>query len=287
VALAAVAALFATASTATPASRPPAAPYSGLGTWISIYSRSSHADPQRLAAALAARKVHTLYVQTGNYGQSVDVVRPAWAGALIDAMHERKIAVVAWYLPSFTHPAVDLRRALAAARLLSPRRERFDSFALDIEASLVRDAGERTRRLLALSARLRAAVGPGYPLGAIIPSPVGMRRLRHYWPGFPYAGLARLYDAFVPMAYYSSRVHGPAAVARYARRSVAIIRAESGRPAPPIHVIGGMASATSTGEATAFVETVVSCGVAGFSLYDYAGTRPAVWRVLDRPGRTG
>ena len=177
------------------------------------------------------------------------------------------------------------RRSLAAARFVSARGERFDSFALDIEASLVRNAGERTRRLLALSARMRSAVGPAYRLGAIIPSPVGMRRLRHYWPGFPYAGLARIYDAFVPMAYYSARADTAAEVARYAQRSIAIIREESGRPGVPIHIIGGMASATSTSDAAAFVRTSVSCGVAGFSLYDYGGTNPALWRVLANPGR--
>ena len=148
----------------------------------------------------------------------------------------------------------------------------------------MRNPAERTRRLLALSTRMRAAVGPAYRLGAIIPSPVGMKRLRHYWPGFPYAGLARQYDAFVPMAYYSSRTHNAAEVARYALRSIAIIRAESGRPGLPIHIIGGMASATSTSEAAAFVRTIVSCGVAGFSLYDYSGTNPALWRLLAEPG---
>ncbi len=286
-AVAAVAALFAAAPASTATARPAASPYRGLATWISIYSPSFHAAPQRLAAALAARKVHTLFLQTGNYRQPVDVVRAAHVGAVIEAMHARHIAVVAWYLPALTNPAVDLRRSLAAARFVSARGERFDSFALDIEASLVRKPGERTRRLLALSARIRAAVGPAYRLGAIIPSPVGMRRLRHYWPGFPYAGLARAYDAFVPMAYYSSRAHSAAEVARYAQRSIAIIREESGRPGLPIHIIGGMASATSTSEAAAFVRAIVSCGVTGFSLYDYSGTKPALWRVLQSPGQAG
>ena len=202
-------------------------------------------------------------------------------------MHARHIAVVAWYLPALTNPAVDLRRALAPVRFASASGQRFDSFALDIEASLVRNSAERTRRLLALSERLRSAVGPEYRLGAIIPSPVGMRRLQRYWPGFPYAGLARLYDAFVPMAYYSSRAHSSAAVARYAQRSIAIIREESRRPGLPIHVIGGMASATSTSEAAAFVRTIVACGVTGFSLYDFPGTKPALWRVLAHPGPAG
>ncbi|MGZ8702652.1 MAG: hypothetical protein ACXWZY_10245, partial [Gaiellaceae bacterium] len=94
-ALAAVAALFAAAPASTPTARPAASPYSGLATWISIYSPA--ADPQRLAAALAARKVRTLFLQTGNYRQHVDLVRPAQLGALVEAMHAQRIAVVAWY----------------------------------------------------------------------------------------------------------------------------------------------------------------------------------------------
>jgi hypothetical protein len=225
--------------------------------------------------------VRTLYIQTGNYSQTVDVVRPAHLGRVIEAMHARHIAVVAWYLPAFTDPAVDLRRSLAAVHFASQHGERFDGFALDIEATLVRNAQRRTSRLLALSQAIRAAAGSRYSLGAIIPSPVGMVRLPWYWPGFPYAGLARVYDAFVPMAYYSHRVHTAAGVARYARRSIEIIRAQSGRPALPIHVIGGISSSTSRTEATAFVQTVVGCGVAGFSLYDFSGTAPALWPVLN------
>jgi hypothetical protein len=257
-------------------------PYSGLGTWIDIYSPSFRADPGRVVATLDRRGVQTLYVQTGNFRQRVDVVAPRRLGRLVEAAHARGIAVVAWYLPGLAAPARDLRRARAAIALRTSAGQRFDSFALDIESSEVRDSGERTGRLLALSARLRAGVGPGYPLGAIIPSPVGMRLLPRYWPRFPYTALARNYDALLPMAYYSHRVRGPDAVGRYVRTSVRIIRAESADPTIPIHVIGGLAGATSTAEATAFARAATSCGADGLSLYDFHGTMPAVWRVLGR-----
>jgi hypothetical protein len=257
-------------------------PYDGLGTWIDIYSPSFRADPGRLAAALERRGVQTLFVETGNYKQRVDVVRPAQVGRLVDAAHARGISVVAWYLPGLTSPARDLRRSLAAIAFRTSRGERFDSFALDIEASLVRDADERTRRLLALSARLRAAVGRAYALGAIIPSPVGMRLLPRYWPRFPYAALTRAYDAVLPMAYFSHRARGPAAVARYVQTSLRIIRTESADPTVPIHVIGGLSGAVGTNDATAFVRAAATCGVDGLSLYDFGGTTQPVWRILRR-----
>ena len=269
---------------AAPAGREAAAPdltaYAALGTWIDIYSPSFRADPEHVAAALAARGVDTLFVETGNFRQRVDLVRPQQLGKLVEAAHARGVAVVAWYLPALTDPARDLRRARAAINFRTSDGDGFDSFALDIESSAVRDAGERSRRLLALSARLRATVGADYALGAIIPSPVGMKLLPHYWPGFPYAALARTYDVFLPMAYFSYRARGSAAVSRYVQRSIRIIRDKSGDATIPIHVIGGLAGATSKSDAAAFVRAVASCGVQGLSLYDFFTTKPSVWSVL-------
>jgi hypothetical protein len=257
-------------------------PYAGLGTWIDIYSAGFRTDPDAIAASLARRGVGTLFVETGNFRQGVDVFRPQQLGRLIEAAHARDIAVVAWYLPSLTNPARDLRRALAAIRFASAGGDGFDSFALDIESSAVANAAERTRRLLALSARLRAAVGDDYALGAIIPSPVGMTLLPRYWPHFPYAALARTYDVFLPMAYFSYRAHASAAIARYVRTSVAIIRAQTADASVPIHVIGGLANATTRTGAAAFLRAVAACGVHGFSLYDYFATKPAVWPLMKR-----
>jgi hypothetical protein len=261
---------------------PDLTPYTGLGTWIDVYSPGLRADPDRLAAALSARGVRTLFVETGNFRQRVDIIRPQQLGSLLEAVHARGIAAVAWYLPGLTDPARDLRRARSAISFRTNDGDRFDSFALDIESSAVRSAAERSRRVLVLSARLRAAVGPSYALGAIIPSPVGMKLLPRYWPGFPYAALARTYDVLLPMAYFSYRARGSAAVSRYAQTSVRIIRDRGGDRTMPIHVIGGLAGATSTTDAAAFAHAVTSCGVHGFSLYDFYGTKPAVWPLLER-----
>src|SRR5262249_5989120 len=161
--------------------------YSGLGTWISIYGTKAYNSPTTVAATIASRGVKTVYLETSNYSQAADVVRPAQMGLLLDALHGAGLRVVAWYLPGFVTPAVDLRRALAAVQFTSPSGGRFDGFALDIESSAVKRVSVRSARVLALSRQLRAAVGPDYPLGAIIPSPRGMQIKPAYWPTFPYA----------------------------------------------------------------------------------------------------
>jgi hypothetical protein len=257
--------------------------YGGLGTWVDLYSPSFRWNPERLASTLEARGATAVFVETGNFRQRVDVVAPRWLARLIEAAHVRGIAVVAWYLPSLTDVGRDLRRARAATRFRTMNGDRFDSFALDIEATAVRDVAERNRRLLTLSLRLRAGVGVGYPLGAIIPSPVGMTLLPRYWPHFPYAELARVYDVVVPMAYFSYRARGRAAVTRYIQTSVEIIRRASGDADVPVHVIGGLAGKTTAGDVAAFAQAAAACGAYGFSLYDFDTTKRSMWRLLQPP----
>ena len=87
--------------------------YSGLGTWIDIYRPQAWRAPEATAAQVAVRGATTLYVETGNYRQRSDLVRPAGLGRLVEAAHAQGLQVVAWYLPSFRLPARDFRRALA------------------------------------------------------------------------------------------------------------------------------------------------------------------------------
>jgi hypothetical protein len=280
-----LAVLFAAAvlSAGSAAAAPDPSAYAGLGTWIDVYDPNAWSAPDATAAAVRARGVRTLYLQTSNSNRSADLVRAAALGRLVDAAHARGLRVVAWYLPTLLHPARDLRRTLAAVRFRTPTGGRFDSFALDIESSSVRSPALRNARLLDLSRRLRAAVGPSYPLGAIIPSPVGMKLLPRYWPGFPYSDLWRVYDVFLPMAYFSYRAHGDAAVAGYVRRGIEIIRARTGDPDVPIHVIGGISQRTSAAEARGFMRAVRGCRTFGFSLYDFFGTSASAWRTLTTP----
>jgi len=192
--------------------------------------------------------------------------------------------VVAWYLPSFLYPAQDARRSLAAIRFRSPQGERFDSFALDIEASLTRPVSLRNQRLLRLSARLRAAAGPRYPLGAIIPSAVGMHKHPAYWPRFPYRPLARFYSVFLPMAYFTdAHVRGSKSTRAYLAADVAAIRTKTGNRDVPIHLIGGIAGSMGAGETAGFMRAVADCAPLGYSLYEFPITRPATWKALTKP----
>jgi hypothetical protein len=256
-------------------------PFRGLGAWVDIFEDRAWRRPEKAVADMAGHGVRTLYLQTSNYTQARSIARPEGVARFLTAAHRRGMDVVAWYLPSFAKLGRDLQRSTAAIGFRSASGERFDAFALDIEASILGPPSERTKRLLKLSRRIRARAGTGYPLGAVIPSPVGIGLNKGYWPSFPYAGLAGIYDAFVPMGYFTYHVNGAAKVHAETARNIEIIREETGDPTIPIHMIGGVADKASGAEVEAFVQAVREHGLLGASLYNWSLTRDHDWAPLE------
>jgi hypothetical protein len=256
-------------------------PFRGMGTWVDLYDDPAWAHPRRAVEGMAARGVRTLYVETSNYSRSRAFVFKDGVTRFVDAAHAFGVRIVSWYLPGLRNVATDLRRARAAIRFQTPNGNAFDGFGLDIEASVVTDPAVRTARLLRLSNRLRAFAGDTYPLGAIIPSP---RRIDvtdpHYWPGFPYAQLAEIDDAILPMTYYTYRESGGDAAHWYVSSVIDLIRSDVGNEQVPIHVIGGIANASSGAETRGFVHAVREHGVIGASFYTYPTTDARDWHEL-------
>jgi hypothetical protein len=256
--------------------------YRGLGTWVDLYDPADWAQPEQAVAAMATHGVRTLFLETSNYGKPYRVYRPARTARWIEAAHSAGMRIVAWYLPDLLHPRHDFRRALGAIRFRAPDGERFDSFGLDIESSLVKSIELRNARLLKLSRRLRRAAGRSYPLGAIIPSPRGMQLLPKYWTPFPYRRLARIYDVFLPMGYFSYRPKDLGGAFGYTVRNVTLIRDRTGRLNVPIHPIGGIADRVSTKQTRDFVRATRACGAIGASMYDFSTTQLEHWGWLAR-----
>jgi hypothetical protein len=257
--------------------------YRGLGTWVDMYDARAWDNPSAAVKDMKAHGVRTLYLETANYHNpagSAPMFRPADAGKLIEAAHAQGIKVVAWYLPGFSDLTKDWKRTKAAIDFRSAGGQRFDSFTLDIEASIVKNVGTRNARLRRLSERIRAYVGHKYPLGACTPSPAGMAKNATYWPGFPFKMLAGIYDVFVPMGYYTYHGDGYANAYSDTRDNIRIIREKTGRPTVPIHVIAGDAAKSSVTETTAYVRALRENGALGGSMYDWATTSDANWTVL-------
>jgi hypothetical protein len=265
------------ASAARPAAARALAPFSGTGSWVSIYDTPAWRNPERVVETLVTHRVHTLYLQTSNYRQTVDVVKPARLARFLDAADAAGVDVVGWYLPSLASPSRDLRRALAGARFRSPAGNGFDAFALDIEATKVRSFVLRSRRAISFAAAVRRALGPAYPLGAITLAPVGNSPT--YWPGYPYREIAAHVDVVLPMTYFTARADGAANVSRYTAASLTIIRSQIGASFP-IHPIGGEARHAPLSEVKAFLRTVASARTVGTSMWEYGEMTPAQWSAL-------
>jgi hypothetical protein len=254
--------------------------YRGLASWVDIYDAKAWNDPAATVSDMGSHGVRTLFIETGNSSSKTAIFKPDAQQAFIREAHAHGMRIVAWYLPELLHPSVDYDRVAQAIGYRTTDGQSFDSFALDIESGALKPVGARNKALEDLSLSIRALAGPAYPLGAIIPSPVGISRKNGYWPAFPYGMLARTYDVFVPMSYYT--YHGKGGPAAYADTiaNVRIIRAQPGCSTIPIHLIGGIAEASSPYEVAAFVRAARETGCIGAGLYGWTGTGPRHWQEL-------
>ena len=261
--------------------------YRGLASWVDIYDDRAWADPDAAVRDMANHGVRTLFVETGSSKSKTAVFDPQGQAAFISAAHARGMKVVAWYLPYLQDLRSDYDRIAQAVRFATPDGQRFDSFALDIESDAVTSVQTRNRALDTLSHKLRRLVGPSYPLGAIIPSPVGIAKKAGYWNDFPYASVAGTYDVFVPMGYYTYHGTGAGAAATDALDNARILRAQPGCAKVPIHLIGGLAEKSTLAEVASFAAATRKSGCIGASLYGWAGTTAAHWEALKAvPSRT-
>ena len=276
--------------TATPAPEPDPEPdahgkpdleaYRGLASWIDMYD-NTYDHPTVTVETMKANGVRTIFVETGNFHRPHDwrrdIYRERKVERVIHAAHARGMQVVAWYLPSFANPRRDFRRSMAAINFRTSKGQRFDSFSLDIEYHGVSDLRVRNQRLRLLSRRLDAAVPDDYAMGAIVPEAHAL-----YWRNFPYKLVARHFDVFLPMAYYTFRTSGRRGVHRWISNNIYEIRKETGDWNMPVHAIGGLTVDSEVEEVRAFVDAAISKHAIGASLYSFPGMKRAQWAALQR-----
>ena len=254
--------------------------FKGLGTWWDVYdwsptfvsSRNPAARPPHGTAdvdRLAASGVQTLYIQTATYRlPNEPLLDRALLRQIVDRAHSLGIRVVGWYLPEFNDVGYDLERFLEIARF------GFDGLGIDIESTANPDVAARSQNLITESAFLRGAF-PQLPIAAIPVSAVIWEELnRSWWPNFPYTELAPLFDAWMPMAYWSYRTpqSGWFDPYRYVYESVVRLRRATGNANLPVHPIGGEAAKLSGADLFWMNQAMVDSGSIGGSIYDDATT---------------
>ena len=257
--------------------------YRGLGTWASVYEWTAAYTGGHPAFgladidAMATQGVQALYIQVGHDDAPTDIVEPDRLAPLIARAHARGLRVVAWYVPMLDDPAKDVARMLSAARFPG-----VDSLAVDIEVRDIADPVERSRRVVDESLALRRAL-PELPLGAIVFPPTVMEVINpSFWPGFPWAGIAHVYDVWLPMAYWSDRsdASGYRDAFHYTVDNVARVRHDLGRPDALVHPIGGTGDGSVANDYAGFVRASHALGVVGASVYTWRLTDASAWTVL-------
>jgi hypothetical protein len=252
-----------------------------LGAWVDLYDTAL--SPASAVAAMDARGVKTLYLETARFNSPTDIVDPAKVGQWIERAHAAGIKVVGWYLPGYSEwLGRDVRRTLAVAGFRSPAGQRFDAVGIDIEyRAASSSAAEFNRGVSAHLARVRAALGVGTAVGAIVPAPLGMDLNPAAWSGFPWASVGGYADVVLPMGYWTYRTDC-ATNARHCPYGYTVGNAGQARERSglPVHVIGGLAGGSSSARVADFVRAARAAHADGGSLYDYQTTAASAWSRL-------
>ena len=250
--------------------------YAGAGAWVDVYDMGAVPGEATVAPAdvdeMADAGVRTLYLQAARDDEegAPTLADPGLLGRFLVRAHQRGLRVVGWYLPRFDDVGRDLDhlRAIDAFDVLG---HRFDGVAVDIEwRDSVVDPAERSARLVELSQGLRDAVSDD-ALGAIVPAPVHLEVVNPgFWPAFPWDELAPLYDAWLPMGYWSDRTaaSGYRHAATYTTENLQRLGERLGDV--PVHAIGGLGAETTPEDVAGFVAATQAEGAVGASIYDWA-----------------
>lgn len=266
-------------------------PYEGLGMWVDVfdfepaYQGPGQQVPVTVSALddMAARGVTAVYLQAARDDDTTrglvdEVLLSAW----LERAHDLGIGVVAWFLPKFRSVDADLAKLVEVHEFRSPRGDRFDGLAVDIEETqVVTDVAERNRRLVELSTRLREAVGDDVALGANVLPTVQIEVVNpSFWPDFPWEELAPLYDVWVPMTYWTLRKEEWRDAERYVTETVERMRDRLGDPDAPVHPIGGIADEVTAADVEGYARALAATSALGGSWYDYRTMTPVVWDAL-------
>ncbi len=270
-----------------------AAPFRGLGTWVDVYDYGpAFQGPPGAPPAVTAESVDdmaklgvkTLYLQASQDDDRSEgtLVDRRLVGDILRRAHRRGVRVVAWYLPHFADVGRDLRHIRAMSEFRTGG-QRFDGIALDLEwTGDVKDASRRNHALVNLARRTRKMV-TSVPIGAIVLEPVLLEDVNpSYWPNFPWKKLSSDFDVWLPMAYWTNRTasSGWNDGFRYTSENIRRVRAHLGNRNANVHVIGGIADQTKTGDTAGFVRAAKRRRAIGWSVYDYVTTSSSAWPRL-------
>jgi hypothetical protein len=230
----------------------------GDGMWIWQLPKSDGGDLDAIAARARAAGIRTVYVKSSDAASNWEQFTPA----LVQALHDRGLRACAW---QFVYGSDPLGEAAAGASAVA---DGADCLIIDAETRYEGRYAQAQQYVQAL----RAAIGPGYPLGLTSFPYVD------YHPSFPYSvflapGAAQ---ANLPQVYWKA-IGG--SVDAVSARTVAHNRIYGSPMAP----LGQAYDGSSPADMTRFRAIWAGYGAGGISWWSWQAASAAMWAALTQP----
>jgi len=265
------------AAAPAPAPAPPAAPSArsrvpvGKGMWLYQLSMAEGGDAVKVVNRAKAVGLTHVYLRLGSSkGGFYD---QAELDKLLPVAHAAGLKVVGWDFVYLDDPAADAARAKSEIDYVTPSGDRIDAFSADIETAS-EGVNLSADGAAAYGAKLRALVGPNYPLIATVPRPSAKRP-------FPFAEATASFDAIAPMVYWQNR--DPATDVAGAIATLAPL----GKPILPVGQAynggseGGPDRDPPKEQLVAFMDTAMAKGALGVSFWVWNHATADQWSAID------
>ena len=247
----------------------------GKGMWMWLPEKVEGGNPE--ATVLRAREMGLshIYVRTGS--SKMGFYAQQYLNDFLPRAHAAGIRVYGWDFPYLFDPAADVARSMQAITYTTPDGHRIDGFAPDIETR-----GEGVNigapQAAAYTNGLRAAVGPGYPLIAVVPRP------NPALVTYPMAEVVAPFDAIAPMVYWMGRDPGTDIASAITHLS------QYGKPIIPIGQAydgqgeGGPPGVPSRGQIQRFMQVAEEQGAIGVSFWSWQHANAEAWYAIRDSG---
>jgi hypothetical protein len=226
----------------------------GAGIWVNMWNYPQ-SDYEGYCQNLHAKGIRNVFIQTSRSNTEA-ITHPEQLGELIDACHRYKIRVIAWSFAELGNVSKDADNMIKAAQFVSPKGQHMDALAANMEKRLDQPVVE------AYSKKIRDAVGPTFPMIAVVYSPLNQApQVAH----IPWKTLDKYYDVIAPMNYWNSK-YKKLDPYDYTVSTIQAVREKVGRPDVEIHMIGdGMGTHADTIQQ--FFKACQDCEATTASLY--------------------
>ncbi|HUR49678.1 MAG TPA: peptidoglycan-binding domain-containing protein [Acidimicrobiales bacterium] len=243
----------------------------GKGMWMWLPEKVEGGNPE--ATVLRAREMGLshIYVRTGS--SKMGFYAQQYLNDFLPRAHAAGIRIYGWDFPYLFDPGADIARSMQAITYTTPDGHRIDGFAPDIET---RGEGVNigAAQAAAYTNGLRAAVGPAYPLIAVVPRP------NPALVTYPFAEVVAPFDAIAPMVYWMNRDPGAdiagamATLSQYGKPIIPIGQAYDG------HGEGGPPGVPNRGQIQRFMQVAEENGAIGVSFWSWQHANAEAWHAI-------